>query len=65
LSYEGLEVAGGTVASLEIARLMFGGDGFAPGEKERVRAALRRYCALDTLGLKALLERMRALAAPA
>jgi hypothetical protein len=65
LSYEGLEVAGGTVASLEIARLMFGGDGFAPGEKERVRAALRRYCALDTLGLKALLERMQALAAPA
>jgi len=65
LSYEGLEVAGGTVASVEIARLMFEGDGFAPGERERVRAALRQYCALDTRGLMALLERMRTLAGQA
>jgi hypothetical protein len=62
LSYEGLEVAGGTTASIEIARLMFDGDAFAPGEKERVRAALLEYCALDTRGLMALLERMRGLA---
>ena len=62
LSYQDLEVAGGTEASLEIARLMFDGAGLAPGEQERLRSALREYCALDTRGLIALLERMRALA---
>jgi predicted RecB family nuclease len=62
LSYEGLEVADGTMASREIARLMFEGARLAPGEKESLRAALRAYCALDTRGLVALLERMRALA---
>ena len=63
LSYQGLEVAGGIVASLELARLMFDGADLAPGEQERLRSALRDYCALDTRGLVALLERMRALAA--
>ena len=64
LSYQGLEVAGGTSASFEITRLMFGGARLAPGEPERLRSALRDYCALDTCGLMVLLERLRALAAP-
>jgi hypothetical protein len=62
LGYEDLEIAGGTAASLELERLMFGGVSLAPGEKERLRAALRAYCSLDTRGLKALLERLRSLA---
>ena len=65
VAYEDLEVADGTIASLEIARLMFEGDRIAPEEKERLRAALRRYCALDTWGLARLLERLRALAGEA
>ena len=63
LSYQDLEVAGGTSASFEIARLMFDGARLTPGERERLRSALRAYCALDTRGLVVLLERLRALAA--
>lgn len=62
LGYEDLEIAGGTSASLELERLMFDGGSLAPGEKERLRAALSDYCALDTRGLVALLERIRSLA---
>jgi hypothetical protein len=65
LSYEGLEVADGTAASREIARLLFEGDRLSPAERERRRAALMTYCALDTRGLAALLGRLRALAGSA
>ena len=62
LSYEGLEIAEGNRASVELARLLFEEATLAPGERTRLRAALLRYCALDTLALVRLVERMRALA---
>ena len=61
LAYEGLEIADGSTASLELVRLIFEGDSIAPEERQRVRNALLRYCALDTMAVVKLLERMREL----
>jgi hypothetical protein len=62
LGYDGLEIAGGGVASRELRRLMFEGDTLSADEREHIRDALLRYCALDTLGVVRLLERLEALA---
>ncbi len=61
LSYADMEIADGTAASAVLHRLIFDRDSFAPEEGERQREALSRYCALDTLGVVKLLERMREL----
>jgi predicted RecB family nuclease len=60
--YDGLAIAGGETASLELARLLFHADAMAPADKERVRRELLEYCHLDTWGLVKLLERLRLLA---
>ena len=62
LAYEGLEISDGSTASVELVRLIFDGDSIAPEERQRVGNALLRYCALDTMGVVRLLERMRELA---
>ena len=62
LSYAGLEIAEGNVASVHLARLLFEPDRMTGEEAERLRADLLRYCALDTLGLARLLARLRELA---
>jgi hypothetical protein len=62
LTYEGLEIAEGTVASIELQRLMFAGEAMPAEERARLREALLRYCALDTLGMLRLLQKMRELA---
>jgi hypothetical protein len=60
--YEGLAVSDGGTASVQLRRLLV--DQSVPsGEVETVRAALKDYCAVDTLGVVRLLERLEALAA--
>jgi len=58
MGYDGLEIANGGLASLKLRRLMFDSD-VPPAERERTREALRQYCAVDTLGVVRLLERLR------
>lgn len=62
MSYQDLEVAGGQLASVELARLMFEGQTMDTVERDRLREALRSYCALDTLGVVRLLDRLELLA---
>jgi hypothetical protein len=61
-SYDGLAIADGQTASLELARLLLDGDEIAPAEQAAVRRALVEYCHLDTRGLVELLRRLRHLA---
>lgn len=57
--YEELEVAEGATASLELERLILRGDAMTPGERQHLRDALLRYCALDTMSMVRLLARLR------
>jgi hypothetical protein len=59
MGYDGLEIANGGLAALKLRRLMFDAD-VLPAERERTREALLQYCAVDTLGVVRLLERLRA-----
>jgi hypothetical protein len=59
MGYEGLEIANGGLASLKLRRLVFDTDAL-PAERERTREALLQYCAVDTLGVVRILERLRA-----
>jgi len=61
LSYEGLEIAGGTDASIVLARLVLDPASMSPEERGAAREALRRYCARDTLGTARVVERLREL----
>lgn len=58
-SYDDMEIADGGVACAEYARVTYGGVPAA--ERERVYAALRRYCELDTLGMVEIVKSFRAL----
>lgn len=58
--YDGLDIASGGLASLALRRLMFDDD-VTLAERERTREALLQYCAVDTLGVVRLLERLRAM----
>jgi len=59
--YEGLAVADGGTASVKLRRLLIDQD-LPADEAERTRAALKEYCAVDTLGVVRLLERLGELA---
>ncbi len=61
MGYEGLEISNGGVASVKLRRLLFDDD-VSPAEREQTREALLQYCAVDTLGVVRLLERLRELA---
>jgi hypothetical protein len=61
ISYDGLVIADGGTASLELERLLFQGDGLESDARERLRGDLLRYCHQDTWGLVKLLERLREL----
>ncbi|MBN2114130.1 MAG: DUF2779 domain-containing protein [Acidimicrobiia bacterium] len=63
--YDKLEVAEGSAASALLERLLFRSGAMAPEEEAAARAALLRYCALDTMSLIRLLQRLRHLAAAA
>ena len=60
--YDELEVAEGGTASAELERLMFRGNSMTAAEREHLRRALLRYCALDTSGLMGLIGRLREIA---
>ncbi len=61
MGYEGLVVAEGGMASVQLRRLLVDQD-LPPEEVEATRTALKAYCAVDTLGVVRLLERLGALA---
>jgi hypothetical protein len=63
LSYDGLPIADGALASLVLSRLVLDGERVAPAERGERREALLRYCERDTLAMVRMLERLRALAA--
>jgi hypothetical protein len=60
--YDNLEVAEGATASVELERLMFRADSMTQDERRLLREALLRYCALDTMSMVRLLDRLRDLA---
>ncbi len=62
LSYEGMQIAEGETASVEIARMMFGKD-VVSSERSELRRHLLAYCERDTEAMVALAERLGALAA--
>ncbi len=57
MSYDGMTVANGQEAGLAWEALLRGC--FDGGERERIQKALLDYCALDTLALLKLLEKLR------
>src|SRR5437867_825272 len=59
LSYDGMAIADGGTASLELERLLFNGDGLEAETRKWLRSDLRRYCHQDTWGLVALLSCLR------
>ena len=61
LRYDGLAIADGGTASLELERLLFNGEELELGAREQLRSDLLRYCHQDTWGLVKLLERLRGL----
>jgi hypothetical protein len=61
LGYEGLAVADGESASLELVRLLFAGNDVEPHAGKALRDDLLAYCRQDTWGLVKLLERLREL----
>lgn len=61
LGYDGLAIADGATASLELERLLLNGHGLDPAVKEQLRNDLLRYCGQDTWGLVKILEYLRCL----
>ncbi len=60
--YAGLEIAEGATAAVELERLLFRGDTMTNAERQHLRDALLRYCAVDTMSMVRLLGRLRELA---
>ena len=59
--YEDMEIADGAIASQEFLRITFGD--VAASERQSVRAALEKYCALDTEGMVKIVSKLSKLAA--
>jgi hypothetical protein len=62
LGYEGMEVADGMTACVELAHLLRDGHLLPPEERAAKRAALLAYCELDTWAMARLLERLEEIA---
>ena len=62
LSYNDLVIVDGLLASVEIARLLFGAGRISPDERDRIRQDLLDYCERDTWAMVKLLEALRTLA---
>lgn len=58
LRYENMEIADGSMASMEYYRVTFGKN-IDEKERKRVRAALEKYCDLDTKGMIEIVEVLR------
>lgn len=61
-SYTALDVANGGTASAALERLLLD-EWLLSSEKEKIRASLLKYCALDTLTLARMVRHLRELAA--
>ncbi|MCX5667375.1 MAG: DUF2779 domain-containing protein [Candidatus Omnitrophica bacterium] len=59
-SYDDMEIADGGMASREYYRVTFGKD-VCEKERQRIRAALEKYCDLDTKGMIEILDELRKL----
>ncbi len=62
LSYEGMDIAEGDLASVELERLLLRRDTLSDEEAERLRRSLLEYCERDTWGTVRLHERLLELA---
>lgn len=60
LSYDGLEIAEGTMASLKFMEAAFGN--ISEEERQKIRANLLEYCGQDTGGMIGIVDRLRELA---
>ncbi|MFH1128956.1 MAG: DUF2779 domain-containing protein [Candidatus Omnitrophota bacterium] len=54
-NYNNMEIADGGMASIEYCRVTFGKE-VAEKERQRIRAALEKYCDLDTKGMIEILD---------
>lgn len=61
LSYEGLAIAEGETAQVQLTRLILEAGEMSDRERTEVREALLRYCELDTRAMVALESRLRGL----
>ena len=62
LSYKDLDIADGSVASAEIARLLLRADEIPRDEQAKMRENLLKYCKRDTWAMVKLLESLRKIA---
>lgn len=62
VTYEGLPIADGSMAQLELARMLYGESPVPSPEREELRAALLAYCERDTWAMVALHQRLKELA---
>jgi hypothetical protein len=60
MGYDGLAIASGGLASVKLQHLMFDSD-MSLTERAQTREALLQYCAVDTLGVVWLLEKLKAM----
>lgn len=58
LSYKEMEIADGSMASSQFYRITFGA-GVTAEERQRTRAALEKYCSLDTQGMIDIIDVLR------
>ncbi|MEI8348696.1 MAG: DUF2779 domain-containing protein [Candidatus Omnitrophota bacterium] len=56
-SYDNMEISDGGKASVEYCRVTFGKD-VAENDRQRIRAALEKYCDLDTTGMIEILDEL-------
>lgn len=63
LSYDGLVIAEGMLASLELTRIVLDSQRVSDAERGRLLDALEKYCERDTLAMVRLVERLRGLVA--
>ena len=59
VTYDGLAIADGSTAQLELARLLYGAGRIADSERASLRADLLAYCERDTWAMVALHQRLR------
>jgi len=59
-SYSDMEISEGGTASIEYSRITFGED-VPEEERQRVRTALEKYCALDTKGMIEIVDGLKKL----
>jgi hypothetical protein len=62
VGYEDLRISEAEIASVQLARIIFGGSAIHPDEKAELRQSLLEYCKRDTAAMAALSHRLTELA---